>query len=298
MSNPSITNIVLNGSIEDLEEIDINKSLTINGNMNTLSGKINVSGNNVKIKNVTLNNKVNVSGNDVTLDTITVDSFKSSQTDMKQPPFERMIEVSGDNFTIKNSTIRGTEDTSSNGVFRNAIWIDDKAGENIVLDNNNFESLNNVYNAVEFGQNYKVGENVKIIGNTFDAELAHNSISFYKFVEGANVTLKNNHIAYMRISNYDNVAAYITFEGGQAEFSEADKASPDDLAFLTAEIVSDSDSFEDMIIFIDGFKDGEGKEYTEDGTGLGKFIEYWDDVKKTYDIDAGKKPIVTYNGHK
>lgn len=256
------------------KNLDITKPLTIDGKNNKLTGTLTLSGANVTVKNVEVNNKVVVKGENAVLDTITIKEAHSTQQDGTSQPHNHMVDVTGKNITIKNSTFSGSSDTSTYGVFRDAIFIEDAATGDVTITGNTFTDLKNVYNGIDFGNSFKVN-NLVFKDNKFDPEILHNALSMYDFEEGANITIENCELPSMRISNFNNATATINFNSGRAVFTEAELSQPSEWGFLLFQQVRKEESFKTITVNINGFKNPKGNKYTAEGTEAEKFCSYY-----------------------
>lgn len=161
-------------------EVTINKTITLEGNGEAISGKVNITAPNVVINNVVLN----YVGTTDTGSAFTV--------------------TTEGNFTLTNSTIEPT--------VRTALSL--KVGGKAVVTGNTINAQEQkIYNGIEFGisEEPSVASGTTVSNNTFQGRFKNNCISFYNLQAGAVIEINDNTFGYignaLRISNPKNVNA-------------------------------------------------------------------------------------------
>ncbi len=274
--------------------MDITRPVTINGGNNLLNGKLTVSGNDVVINNVKVNDKISVTGNNITLNEIEISDAVSTKASASEKPFERMLNIAGNgNVTVKNSIFNGSTNID-NGIFRNAIWIEGtNADRKINIEGNTFNNCSNVYNTVEFGQDYPVSGNVTIKGNHFAGDSKNNSISMFTFTNGADITIEDNVFDMsanaVRLSNYTNVNA--TFNIKNNTFK--DSSENDYAGFLLMQEVK-NESFSGFTFNVENLIGPNGLQVTAESTGKDRFCYYYSDHGENHVLPESDYATVNY----
>ena len=212
IANGDVDNVELskNVVIEKSEPLTLDKPITINGNGATIKDSLNITGDNVTVKDVVLNNKVTISGDNAVLDEIEMTGFDTGYTDDK-PSGVALIEVDTEgDFTLTNSKFSNVAGTAYN-------LINVKTPNVVVIENNTFgadtDDLEGIYNLIEFSQaeNEAIKDGTSISNNIFNADISHNVISMFNIENNATITIEGNTFAYsanaMRLSNYYNTSA-------------------------------------------------------------------------------------------
>lgn len=161
-------------------EVNIDKTITLEGNGKSISGKVNITAPNVVINNVVLN----YVGTTDTGSAFTV--------------------TTEGNFTLTNSTIEPT--------VRTALSL--KVGGKAVVTGNTINAQEQkIYNGIEFGisEEPSVASGTTVSNNTFQGRFKNNCISFYNLQADAVIEINDNTFGYignaLRISNPKNVNA-------------------------------------------------------------------------------------------
>ena len=161
-------------------EVNIDKTITLEGNGKSISGKVNITAPNVVINNVVLN----YVGTTDTGSAFTV--------------------TTEGNFTLTNSTIEPT--------VRTALSL--KVGGKAVVTGNTINAQEQkIYNGIEFGisEEPSVASGTTVSNNTFRGRFKNNCISFYNLQADAVIEINDNTFGYignaLRISNPKNVNA-------------------------------------------------------------------------------------------
>ena len=161
-------------------EVNIDKTITLEGNGKSISGKVNITAPNVVINNVVLN----YVGTTDTGSAFTV--------------------TTEGNFTLTNSTIEPT--------VRTALSL--KVGGKAVVTGNTINAQKQkIYNGIEFGisEEPSVASGTTVSNNTFQGRFKNNCISFYNLQADAVIEINDNTFGYignaLRISNPKNVNA-------------------------------------------------------------------------------------------
>ena len=161
-------------------EVNIDKTITLEGNGKSISGKVNITAPNVVINNVVLNY----------VDTTDTGSAFTVTTE--------------GNFTLTNSTIEPT--------VRTALSL--KVGGKAVVTGNTINAQEQkIYNGIEFGisEEPSVASGTTVSNNTFQGRFKNNCISFYNLQADAVIEINDNTFGYignaLRISNPKNVNA-------------------------------------------------------------------------------------------
>lgn len=212
IANGDVDNVELskNVVIEKSEPLTLDKPITINGNGATIKDSLNITGDNVTVKDVVLNNKVTISGDNAVLDEIEMTGFDTGYTNDK-PSGVALIEVDTEgDFTLTNSKFSNVAGTAYN-------LINVKTPNVVVIENNTFgadtDDLEGIYNLIEFSQaeNEAIKDGTSISNNIFNADISHNVISMFNIENNATITIEGNTFAYsanaMRLSNYYNTSA-------------------------------------------------------------------------------------------
>lgn len=212
IANGDVDNVELskNVVIEKSEPLTLDKPITINGNGATIKDSLNITGDNVTVKDVVLNDKVTVSGDNAVLDEIEMTGVDTGYTASK-PSGVALIEVDTEgDFTLTNSKFSNVAGTAYN-------LINVKTPNVVVIENNTFgadtDDLEGIYNLIEFSQaeNEAIKDGTSISNNIFNADISHNVISMFNIENNATITIEGNTFAYsanaMRLSNYYNTSA-------------------------------------------------------------------------------------------
>ena len=161
-------------------DVNIDKTITLEGNGKSISGKVNITAPNVVINNVVLN---------YVGTTDTGSAF---------------IVTTEGNFTLTNSTIEPT--------VRTALSL--KVGGKAVVTGNTINAQEQkIYNGIEFGisEEPSVASGTTVSNNTFQGRFKNNCISFYNLQADAVIEINDNTFGYignaLRISNPKNVNA-------------------------------------------------------------------------------------------
>lgn len=206
--NIEVINLTQDVTVENA--ITLDKKVTINGNGATLAKGLNITGNDVTIKDVVINDKVTVSGKNAVLDELEITNFATGST-VSKPSGVAVIKVDTEGeFTLTNSKISNVTGTAYN-------LIDIATPSAVIIENNVFgeddKDLAGIYNLIEFGQgeNEEVKDGTIIRNNEFNTKSRNNTISMFKIEDGATITIENNTFAFsnnaMRLSNYNNASA-------------------------------------------------------------------------------------------
>ena len=206
--NIEVINLTQDVTVENA--ITLDKKVTINGNGATLAKGLNITGNDVTIKDVVINDKVTVSGKNAVLDELEITNFATGST-VSKPSGVAAIKVDTEGeFTLTNSKISNVTGTAYN-------LIDIATPSAVIIENNVFgeddKDLAGIYNLIEFGQgeNEEVKDGTIIRNNEFNTKSRNNTISMFKIEDGATITIENNTFAFsnnaMRLSNYNNASA-------------------------------------------------------------------------------------------
>ncbi len=212
IANGDVDNVELskNVVIEKSEPLTLDKPITINGNGATIKDSLNITGDNVTVKDVVLNDKVTVSGDNAVLDEIEMTGVDTGYTASK-PSGVALIKVTSEGeFTLTNSEI-----TNVTGTAYNLISV--ATPEKVIIENNTFGTgigdLAGIYDPIEFSQseNIPVKDGTTIRNNVFNFQSGNNVISMYNIENGATITIEDNTFAYsgnaLRLSNYYNTSA-------------------------------------------------------------------------------------------
>ena len=166
-------------------EVNIDKTITLEGNGKAISGKVNITAADVVINNVVLNY----------VDTTYTGGSQGNSA------FE--VKTSG-NFTLTNSTIKPA--------VRTALSL--KVGGKAVVTGNTINAQEQkIYNGIEFGLtgDPSVASGTTVSNNTFQGNFGNNCISFYNLQADAVIEINDNTFGYignaLRISNPKNVNA-------------------------------------------------------------------------------------------
>lgn len=161
-------------------EVNIDETITLEGNGKAISGKVNITAADVVINNVVLN----YVGTTDTGSAFTV--------------------TTEGNFTLTNSTIEPT--------VRTALSL--KVGGKAVVTGNTINAQEQkIYNGIEFGisEEPSVASGTTVSNNTFQGRFKNNCISFYNLQADAVIEINDNTFGYignaLRISNPKNVNA-------------------------------------------------------------------------------------------
>ena len=291
LADSNVTTIELDNSLTDDLTISRN-DLTIDGENNTLTGKISVSGNNVVIKNAHLTNNtklakgsnlVDISGENVVLDNITVENITTSTTELKGDDAAFAINITGKNATVRNSILNGPTENK----LYSMVFVASTAQGSVTLEGNEFRNLENVRNAFEFNNGYKIKDGTVIKGNKFIGDVEHTSITMMNFEPNAHVTLENNEINGFRLSNTSSAKVAIEFKGGKALFNSDDES---EYGWMIVQQVG-SEDYKDTTIKVNGLVKEDGSHYTENsGTGKELFCSLYSSSEGDHNIKPEKQP--------
>ena len=296
LENPDISSIYLGADITD--DISVSRNnVTIDGEGNTLTGKVSLSGNGIKLKNIKVvpetaleNNSslIEVTGKDAVLDGVTIDNMTTNveTSDSKNPIFA--IKVAGENATVKNSKLNGPTE----GHAYSMVFVDGGVKGPVTIEGNTFDNLENAKNVIEFNNGYKIEDGTVIKDNKFTGDVEHTAITMMNFEEGAYVTLENNELAGgIRISNTSGKEATIEFKGGKAVRNADDEG---DWGYVLVQQVGNED-YSDMTIKVNDFKKENGSLYTDNkGEGKDLFCSLYSSTGAEHKIADDKAPVILF----
>ncbi len=218
----------------------------------------------------------------------------STKASASERPYERMLNIAGNgDVIVKNSTFSGSTDVDK-GVFRNAIWIEGtNADRKINIEGNTFNNCSNIYNTVEFGQDYPISGNVVIKGNHFTGDSKNNSISMFTFTDNAVINIEDNIFDMsanaVRLSNYTNVNA--TFNIKNNTFK--DSTDGDYSGFLLMQEVK-NESFSGFIFNVENLIGPNGAQVTAESVGKDRFCYYYSDHGENHVLPESDYATVNY----
>lgn len=300
IADESIKEIKLDVDLTD--DLNISRNdLVIDGKNKTLTGKINLAGNKLTVKNVTVKpaeqmakntSLVEVAGNNAVLDGVTIDGITTSETKNNSANPIFAIKVAGENTTVKNSKINGPAE----GKVYSMVFVDKTATGKLTVEGNTFDNLDGARNVIEFNNGYKIPDGTVIKNNKFVGDIEHTAVTMMNFAPNAHVILENNEFAGgIRISNTAGTAATIDFKGGKTLRNSDDQG---DWGYVLIQQVG-SEDYSEMTINVDGLKKEDGTEYTNNsGKGKDLFCSLYSGTEGDHKIKPEKSPVILFaQGH-
>ncbi len=270
--------IYLTDSITEIENVKLtNDNITIVGDGETeLTGTFDVDGNNVTIDNVVV--KGDGKGNPL-----------SDGTQDKRGKYH-VIEVSGTNFTLTNSTIESPTEKAFAGIY---LTQPTKA----IIEGNTFKT-ENIYHAIEFNSNIAVADGTVIKGNKFLGKQTHNHINIYRTEDNATITIEDNYFDYassaMRISNTKVAKTTATFNIKNNTYNDA-TGTEKYFGFIFFQQVNVNEDYSGYTFNVSGLKGPDGAAVTAETTGKLTFACYYSSVAAENKIPENQKPIVKFS---
>lgn len=244
-------------------EVNIDKTITLEGNGKSISGKVNITAPNVVINNVVLN----YVGTTDTGSAFTV--------------------TTEGNFTLTNSTIEPT--------VRTALSL--KVGGKAVVTGNTINAQEQkIYNGIEFGisEEPSVASGTTVSNNTFQGRFKNNCISFYNLQADAVIEINDNTFGYignaLRISNPKNVNA--TFNIARNRYT--DTINGEYAGYLICQDYSKDPEIQDFAKITVNFTDlmMGNQLMLSNGTGKNQIYYVYDDQEK---IITTNQPKVNFS---
>ncbi len=235
-----------------------------------------------------------ISGNNVTLDGVilTGDAGANAIQQPNQNGTYFIVDVTGTNFTLKNSTIsNGAEESKAYAALR-------VTGGVATIEGNTFDT-ENVYNTIELPQVNELQTGTTIANNKFLGSSNHNHINFYRIADNAVINITGNYFEYsgnaLRMSELSHSKRNVTFNITDNTYDATDTSSENLYAgFVIYQADTDDEDLSGYKLNVTNLIGPSGTKITESTSGEYQFSASYD-ARTGGKLASERQPKVTFN---